>query len=69
MGLFKNLFGGENQEYVCKCKKVTEEELVKAIKEGYNTYDSLAEKTGAGRGMCKGKRCKAEIEEILKNNK
>lgn len=69
MGLFKSLFGGEERAYICTCKKVTEEELIEAIKEGNDTYGTLTKKTGAGLGMCKGKRCRAKIEEILEKNK
>lgn len=69
MGLFKSLFGGEEKEYICKCKKITEEELIKAIKAGNNTYETLAKKTGAGLGICRGRKCKEKIQEIIERNK
>ncbi|MGL5415319.1 MAG: (2Fe-2S)-binding protein [Clostridium sp.] len=69
MGLFKNLFSSGEKEYVCRCKRITEEMLVKSIKEGNYTYEALTEKTKVGLGLCRGKKCRAKIEEIIEKNR
>lgn len=53
---------------ICLCKKITEEEIVKAIKNGAKTFEEVKEATGAGSGGCKGGRCKSKIIEIIENN-
>lgn len=54
---------------VCLCKGVTEEEIVKAIKNGADTYQKVKDETGAGTGGCAGGRCKNKIEILIKENK
>lgn len=53
---------------VCLCKKVSEEEIVKAVKNGAKTFEEVKEATQAGAGCCKGGRCKSKIIEIIENN-
>ena len=53
---------------ICLCKKVTEEEIVKSIKDGAKSFEEVKEATKAGAGCCKGGRCKGKIEELIKNN-
>ena len=53
---------------VCLCKGVTEEEIVKAIKDGAKTFEEVGNKTGAGTGGCKGARCRNKIETLIKEN-
>lgn len=53
---------------VCLCKKISEEEIIKAVKNGAKTFDEVKEATGAGTGFCKGGRCKGKILEIIENN-
>ena len=50
------------------CKKITEEEIVKAVKDGAKTFEEVKEATKAGSGCCKGGRCKNKIIEIIENN-
>lgn len=64
MGLFS-----KNTNIICKCKKVSKDEIVEAIKNGADTFEKVKEVTGAGGGMCKGRRCKSLIEEIISENK
>ncbi|AYE35117.1 (2Fe-2S)-binding protein [Clostridium septicum] len=54
---------------VCLCKGVSEEEIVKAIKEGAITFEEVREKTGAGSGFCHAGRCKGKIETLIEENK
>jgi len=56
----------EEVEYVCKCQKVTREQIEEAIAHGAYTVDMIAEATGATTGECGGVRCKPLIEDILK---
>ena len=53
-------------EYVCKCQKVTREQIEEAIARGAYTVDMIAEVTGATKGECGGVRCTPLIEDILK---
>lgn len=55
-------------ENICLCKKITEEEIVKAVKNGAKSFEEVQEATGAGTGGCRGARCKAKILEIIENN-
>ena len=53
---------------ICLCKQITEEEIVKAVKDGAKTFEEVKEATEAGAGGCRGGRCKAKIIEIIENN-
>jgi len=53
-------------EYVCKCNKVTREQIEQAIARGAWTVEMIAEATGATQGECGGVRCKILVEDILK---
>ena len=53
---------------ICLCKKITEEDIVKAVKDGAKTYEEVKDATKAGAGCCKGRRCKDAIIEIIENN-
>ncbi|MDA3730898.1 (2Fe-2S)-binding protein [Niameybacter massiliensis] len=54
---------------VCLCKGVSEETIIKAIKEGAITFEAVGEKTGAGTGVCHGARCKQTIERLIEEHK
>lgn len=54
---------------ICLCKGITEETIIEAVKNGATTYEAVQEKTEAGKGGCRGGRCKAKILEIIENNK
>jgi len=53
------------KKIVCLCEDVTEEELIDAIKQGYNNIESLKRYTGAGTGPCQGKTCLLHVITIL----
>ena len=51
---------------ICRCHKVTEDEIINSIKEGAKTVEAVGEKTKAGTG-CGG--CKTKIQELINKNK
>jgi NAD(P)H-nitrite reductase large subunit len=53
------------KKMVCLCEDVPEEEIIEAIKQGYNSIESLKRYTGAGTGPCQGKTCLAHVVTIL----
>lgn len=54
---------------VCLCRGVTEEQIIKAIKEGATTFGKVKDETGAGTGGCRGARCQCSIELLIQKNK
>ena len=56
-------------DIVCLCKGVAKDTIVKAIKEGADTFEKVQETTGAGTGFCGAARCKAKIEQLIEENK
>lgn len=57
------------ENIICKCKKISKETIVNAIKEGATTIEEVKEKTGATGGVCHGIRCKKKIEELINEYK
>ena len=51
---------------ICLCKAVQAETIKENIRAGARTIESVASKTGAGMGACKGSRCKKTIYELIK---
>jgi len=52
-------------EIVCRCEKVTEAEIVEAIKRGSTTIDGIKFRTRAGMGRCQGGYCTLKVINIL----
>jgi len=50
---------------VCRCEDLTENDIVKAIREGYRDIESLKRITGFGTGPCQGKGCTLAVMKIL----
>jgi glycerol-3-phosphate dehydrogenase len=50
---------------VCRCEKVTEGEIVKAVHRGASTLDGLKFRTRAGMGRCQGNYCTPRVSRIL----
>ena len=50
---------------VCFCNRVTEAQVVEAIRRGARILDGVKFRTGAGFGLCQGSFCTARIMEIL----
>ena len=55
----------KDKKFVCFCEDVTEEDVVKAIKDGFDDIFSLRMFTGAGTGSCQGKFCIMNLVKIL----
>lgn len=50
---------------ICRCEEITEEEILKAIKDGATTVDEIKKFTRAGMGLCQGRTCRRTVEKIL----
>lgn len=50
---------------VCRCEDITEEEIVKAIKNGYKELETLKRYLGVFTGPCQGKSCQSLVIKIL----
>jgi len=58
----------ENRDYaniVCRCEKVSEAEVIEAIRRGATTLDGIKFRTRAGMGRCQGGYCTLRILKIL----
>jgi NifU-like protein len=52
---------------ICHCMGIKKSEILHAIEHGLDTVEKVAEATGATTGGCGGERCKAPIEEMIKD--
>ncbi|HDQ16311.1 MAG TPA: (2Fe-2S)-binding protein [Bacteroidetes bacterium] len=50
---------------VCRCEDITEEDVVKAIDEGYTDLEELRKKLRIGMGPCQGRVCIQLVMKIL----
>ena len=55
----------KDKKFVCLCEDVTEEDIIRAIKEGFDDIFSLRMFTGAGTGSCQGKFCIMNLVKLL----
>lgn len=55
----------KSRTIVCRCEDVSEEDVVKAIKEGYTDLEELRKKLRIGMGPCQGRVCIALVKKIL----
>ena len=62
-----DLYNKNNQygEVICRCEKVSEAEIIDAIKRGANTIDGVKFRTRAGMGRCQGGYCTLRVMKIL----
>ena len=63
----KNLI--DSFKKVCICRSIKAGTIMAAIKEGSLTFEALRKNIGVGTGNCKAKRCRAKIEERIKDYK
>ncbi|MCI6691289.1 MULTISPECIES: (2Fe-2S)-binding protein [unclassified Clostridium] len=56
-------------DLVCLCKGVEKDVIVKAVKDGADTFEKVKEATCAGAGFCGASRCGAKIEALIEENK
>ncbi|MEK9627799.1 MAG: (2Fe-2S)-binding protein [Nitrospinota bacterium] len=59
----------DNFKKVCLCRSIKAGTIMAAIQEGCLTFEALRRKIGVGTGNCKAKRCRAKIEERIKDHK
>ena len=59
---------GKKKDYVCKCYKITKDDLVEKIGEGFTTYNDLKKeiKLGKSCSSCKEKN-KKRVKKLFKN--
>jgi NAD(P)H-nitrite reductase large subunit len=50
---------------VCRCEDITEEDVIKAIEEGYTDIEELRKKLRIGMGPCQGRVCIQLVAKIL----
>lgn len=50
---------------ICRCEKISEAEIVEAIRKGHTTVDGIKFYTRAGMGRCQGGFCSANILKII----
>ena len=58
----------ENGSYgriVCRCRNITEGEIIAAVRRGAMTLDGVKRRTDAGTGRCQGSFCTEKILEIV----
>ena len=63
-----NTLINDNPDYgniICRCEKVSEAEIIEAIKKGHTTLDGIKFYTRAGMGRCQGGFCSYKIIKIL----
>lgn len=53
------------EEIVCRCEEVTQEEIMQAIRQGASTLDDVKKRTRAGMGFCQGRTCRRLIARML----
>lgn len=50
---------------VCICKNISKATIKAAIKNGAITVEEVQRVTGAGKGICNGKKCDYKIQDLL----
>ena len=53
-----------SKKMVCFCQDLTDADIVRAIKEGYDHLETLKRFTGAFMGPCQGKMCAANVVKL-----
>lgn len=58
--------GSKNSDVIiCRCRDVTKEDILEAIREGYDTIELLKRKTKVSTGTCGGRTCLPLVRAIL----
>ena len=55
----------DERTVVCRCEDVTVADVLKAIREGYNTLEELKRRLRVGMGPCQGRTCLPLVARIL----
>jgi len=59
----------EKKKIICRCKEITEDEIIKVIEKGIPDVDGIKRALGAGMGLCQGKTCTNLIIKIISQKK
>ena len=59
----------ENFKVICLCRNIKKGTILKAIAKGASTLKEVNRALGSGSGDCKGERCQAKINEIVKEQR
>lgn len=59
----------ENLKVICLCKNIKKGTILKTIKNGASTLKEVNRALGSSSGDCKGERCQAKINEIVKEQR
>ncbi len=55
----------EEEQIICRCEEITEEEIRSAVEEGFTTIKGIKRLTRAGMGLCQGRTCAPLIRDII----
>lgn len=55
----------EEELIICRCREVTEKEILDAIADGATTVDGVKRRTKACMGLCQGKTCGRLVQNIV----
>lgn len=50
---------------ICRCKEVSEQEILAAIKDGATSINGVKKRTGACMGLCQGRTCRRLVNNML----
>jgi NAD(P)H-nitrite reductase large subunit len=50
---------------ICRCKEVSEQEILQAIEDGATSVNGVKKRTGACMGLCQGRTCRRMVNNIL----
>ncbi|MGB9643038.1 MAG: (2Fe-2S)-binding protein [Candidatus Ratteibacteria bacterium] len=59
----------KKDKIICRCKEITEGQILEVIGKGIIDVDSVKRAPGAGMGLCHGKTCTNLIIKIISQNK
>ncbi|MGC8976475.1 MAG: (2Fe-2S)-binding protein [Candidatus Ratteibacteria bacterium] len=55
----------KKKKIICRCKEITEDEIINVIEKGIIDVDGIKRAIGAGMGLCQGKTCTNLILKII----
>jgi len=55
----------EKDVLICRCKEVSQQEILEAIADGATTVTGVKRRTGAGMGLCQGRTCRRMVTSII----
>ncbi|MGB9677087.1 MAG: (2Fe-2S)-binding protein [Candidatus Ratteibacteria bacterium] len=55
----------KRKKIICRCKEITEDEIINVIEKGIIDVDGIKRAIGAGMGLCQGKTCSNLIIKLI----